>query len=211
MGDRHGGIGLLQARLGLRQRRRGLVPLAHGNRTIADKVAGARHIRLGLEQLRLGIRDRGDLTRNAGDARLMGLMAVGQGRDLAVEIGTCLRNPGPIDIIVDQHEQLSGLDVLEVAHQNFRDIAAHLRGDVGRPAAHQRIVRLLDPAGDRADPQSWRISVTVRISATTSRATTAGFVLGGCQTGGGAVVVAVSVIGAPEGETCQASGSVREE
>jgi hypothetical protein len=152
MGDRHGGIGLLQARLGLRQRRRGLVPLAHGNRTIADKVAGARHIRLGLEQLRLGIRDRGDLTRNAGDARLMGLMAVGQGRDLAVEIGTCLRNPGPIDIIVDQHEQLSGLDVLEVAHQNFRDIAAHLRGDVGRPAAHQRIVRLLDPAGDRADP-----------------------------------------------------------
>jgi hypothetical protein len=79
-GDLAGGPGLAHLRLGLAQRRAGLVEFAHRDRAVADQVLDAGHVGLGAGQLGLGVGEAGGLALQAGGLGGARLGAVGQRR-----------------------------------------------------------------------------------------------------------------------------------
>ncbi|MNJ75494.1 hypothetical protein D3C77_726000 [compost metagenome] len=65
-----------------------------------------------------------------------------------LQLGAGLGQALLVDAVVQLHQQVTGLDQLEVVHRDVDDVAAQLRADDGHLATHQGILGAFDSAAE---------------------------------------------------------------
>jgi hypothetical protein len=74
---------------------------------------------------------------------------IGQRRLLRRQLGQGLLQALLVDAVVEAHQQVAGLDELEVLHRHLEHITAELRPDDRHLAAHQGVLGAFDGAAER--------------------------------------------------------------
>ncbi len=148
-GNLQRGLGLGDCRLGLGIVGAGHIEFAAGDRAIGDQCLVALQVRGTLAGLGLAVVERGLAL---GDGRLGTaplLLVVRQGGFLHRQLGLRLIQVLLVDPVIQAHQQVTGLDELEVLHRHFEHITAQLWPDQRDLPAHQGVLGAFDGAAER--------------------------------------------------------------
>jgi hypothetical protein len=136
----------LRHRLGVRRARR--IPFARRQRTVGGQFLDPAQVGLGALGLGAGVRQRGFVLGDGGGGAPLVLGEIGERCALGRQLGARLLQALGVDAVVDAHQELALLHVLEVLHVDLDDVAGQLRTDDGHLAAHHGVLGGLDRAAE---------------------------------------------------------------